>query len=548
MHRNIFFLYLVFGLWGSLWARQFSFGENQEPFKIYKAYGVSLQSSQRLGNKIVLSRQGFNADSLPMEKVYIDFSKPIDRFLSGIEVLTSRYRFIEGSNILGKAAGFERQDHEITFKSPSFLFTERKDHVGDFSFYLRLKPYERKNQMDILRKGGVFEGKLVAIKAFLSDGILVFSFRNFFSLNNQFVERLEIASKYSLSLVDFSNVVLNYKEASGQLTLFVNGIEQDRIYVTDNGKMSGTPLLGKFHRFDGSVFQLGKGFLGQIDEMALCNCNLEAQTSAGSFSRRIKNSDHIKVTKGTYISPRYDIGFSASVIEKISLEKKMPAGTRIRFYLRHRNSYFSESMSESQFPFQEWNGKKKVARYFQFKADLFPNALGNKTPELKRVSIRTIPNPPPNAPRGLSVVEEGQGSITLSFLRNPEIDVVKGGRYHIYYGLEKDKALGVIRYAQVESIGANDFRLVVINDKNFRQPSKHPKDANRLVVKVTNKMITENLFYTQKKPRLKMSYPLLQRDVPFYFWVTACDSAYKEMDIYHDHESGASNKVVGRPN
>ena len=125
------------------------------------------------------------------------------------------------------------------------------------------------------------------------------------------------------------------------------------------------------------------------------------------------------------------------------------------------------------------------------------------------------------------------------------MDVINGGRYHIYYGIEPYKAMGLIRYKKIIDIDHNR-RVVAITDKD-RYFTDDLRYQNRIYVELDNRMIRENSLYTKDKPGLQFSNPMLQKDIPFYFWVTACDNSYEETWEKSDHESKPSNFVIVRP-
>ena len=537
---------LYFSLGTSVYpvAKDFFFGSGGSSFQSHQLQGVVIQKASSGEENVLLERKSVELQELQSEYLFLNFDSTLRSGRAGFGIDVARYRNIKGNNIVGMAASFEQPKHGIDLEPPEYLFTERKDHIGDFSIYLRFKPYERKNRMDILRKGGVFEGKLTAMYLYLENGQAVFSFRNIFSLGNVSAENVLLRTRTSVSSEKFNELLLTYNEAKGEMTVYLNGIEQDKIFVTVNGKSGATTLLGKFHAFDGSRLQIGRGFLGAIDEMLLANAVVDPATGSGHFGKPVKLAGRMDVDKGVFTSPRYDIGYSASSILKVLMNTEIPAGTRLKFFIRYSNLPFKPDTPDYELPFRPWRAMEVSARFFQYRIELFSDASGRISPRLKSLHIATRQNLPPAPPQGLAVIDESIEQITLSFFRNPELDVIKGGRYHIYYGLTQDKPLGVIRYARAESLEGGGSLLKTINDKDFRLTGK---DTNRLQITITNEMIEQNIVYTRNKPELRFEYPLLQGDIPYYFWVTACDSAYDEAPELRDHESKRSNVVIARP-
>jgi hypothetical protein len=151
----------------------------------------------------------------------------------------------------------------------------------------------------------------------------------------------------------------------------------------------------------------------------------------------------------------------------------------------------------------------------------------------------------PLAPAELSVLESKNQTVTLEFLRNMELDVVNGGRYHIYYGIKPYQPLGVIKYQSFQVSDDGSLRGVPITntDKWFTQDQRY---QNRIRITISNELISSNLAYFKNYPGLLYPYQVLQDNIPYYFWVTACDKYWSESLENSDHESKPSPYVIVR--
>ena len=171
----------------------------------------------------------------------------------------------------------------------------------------------------------------------------------------------------------------------------------------------------------------------------------------------------------------------------------------------------------------------------QFKAEFTADNAGRSSPELKQIALEYRENPPPDRPAKLRVIATEGDAVELEIVPNTELDVVKGGRYIIYYGHKAH---------QIE--GAIYFRSGSYQQKEFRgEPIWHKAPMR---IKIGLDTIMTNKSWADKNPRFRQRYPIFEPGLGFYFWVSACDNAYGEAQELADHESLPSEAVFVRFN
>lgn len=528
-------------------ALNFEWGKSNKPFEAAKMELVEMAEQGKNGYILRLSFPFYNwskGDFFTSE-LYLSFDEARRNFEEKAVILQGQFERERFSNSVREAAIFRHTYQGITIKSMKSFFLNDKINIGSFSLYFLVKPFDHRGKMVLFKKIGYYSGKKYGLEVSIEKGILTCYFHNLWE--RQDGQRLSFAlkSREALSLYQIQPVLLVYDEAKNQVFLYLDGKEQEVLFTKEGFSEEGTPLVFKNHPADNSLIFLGYGFLGVIDEFLITQRVLPADFSLNRFAS-VPTENLEPLEPGRFLSKVYDIGYSQSEIEDIKSQGQIPEGTAMKIYLRTSNKPFLPDTPEDLLPFVMVSGKKKFfGRYFQYRVDFYTDVTGSKTPVLEELTLLAKPNLPPKPPKGLTVEEVGEDFVTLSFFRNPERDVLDGGRYHIYYGIKPYEPLGVIRYAQVElsSFGA---ATKTINDKEHRFITSDPRKQNRLIFRVNNEVITQNLLYTRYKPNFKLSYPLLLKNRPYYFWVTACDNAYQESLEFLDHESSPSEAVLVR--
>lgn len=503
---------------------------------------------------IILKRQSYQLnDKQKLNSLSFFFdSDSIDGF-SNVQknlIESASYRPRRYPDSSGYSAGFDLLRHRIILDLPQFIFLSRSDSTGDFSIQMNIRFSQLGRSMEIFRKIGIFEGRKQGIRAIFENNNIVFEFYNLFWNQDIPLELWKIRSRDAINENRFYSVLLNYNESDGSLTLYLDGLEQARFFLTANFAKGGTILTPKFHRWDRSKMLIGENFFGAIDDLILSNEILPYQQNAGTYGMVKRIGNRFEQSNGVFISKRIQMKFSSGKLADFVPQAEIPPSTQLDFFVRSSDIPFKENTPEKQFPFQKIISNKTsssgffaTGKYYQWKAVFFSNANGSETPLLKGVSLTEVENPPPASPQNLQVVATTEDSVTLRFLRNSEVDVISGGRYHVYYGIEPYKPLGILRYKKVSS----DLKTLIPFSNSDMEKTQDLRFQNYIQVKVSNETIKENIVYTRNHPQWIFDYPLLQKNIPLYFWVTALDNAYTEEPQHSDHESLPSNAVLVRP-
>ncbi len=572
--------YSIFFVSEAIFAGEFIWGNNGHPFTYSKKDALQINIAGKGNENIQIEKRSFefNNDDW-FETIHLSFdeeNKPSylkQRFKDAHTIVKSNFKKRSYPGSVYSAASFENANHQIWLIPSDNSFLNHTKHVGNFSILFLIKPHTANLNMPIFYKTGFFEGKKHGIACDLRGKRLVFQFYNLFWLAESSLPLVQIKTKEQLSTTKFHKVLLEYKESEAKLSLFLDSSPQKVLYVTEGGQPNHSRYIARFHPWDKSPLIIGKKFTGALDEIIFSNHLILAKNDIFSYGATQKIGSRFRQKSGSLLSKVYSMPYSRSQISSLSYTLNKPQGSSIRLYIRFSDRPFSTDLHEAHLPYKEIKIKntqelksfntqinKSVTgtfsnrltftrfraenigkgKYFQWKAIFYPDPLGEHTPILDEVRLRYYENPPPSPPKKLEVVSINNDQITLRFSRNSELDVLQGGRYHIYYGIKPDIALGVIRYQKI-----NNSKKITISDKDHLL-TKDLRYQNRIQITLNNQMIYENLIYTQKKPYLNYEYPFLQKDISYYFWVTSCDNSYAESMEYADHESQPSNHVIAR--
>jgi hypothetical protein len=522
-------------------------GEKKHPFDLKYASDVEIVDKTNGEQNIRLKRQPFPISfDESLSTLQISFDKKSSYIKSG-EVLKAQYKLKEFDDSIGEAASFDQPLHEMWVAPADFLFLNQEKNTGDFTIYFRMRPYQLKRHMDVFQKAGVFEGRKQGLVCGWEGGKLFYDFYNLFWNRENPVANLRISTRDPFQANRFYSVMLIYRQNDGSLTLYLDGVEQEKIYVTTDFSPHGGILVPKFHKWDKSPLIIGKNYLGALDDMIFSNHLLNPEIISGRFNRVEKKGARFFQSPGVAVSNRIDLPASQSKIERLKYDVLKPQGTDVKFYYRYSDRPFFADIDEMEFPYLPLASEKLVhvkGKYFQWKAELYADATGELTPVVNKVNLQYSVNMAPTAPGEISVLDASESEVTLEFARSLEMDVVDGGRYHVYYGLKPYQPLGAIKYkgftdasGRLQGVPITDGDKWITDDQRFQ---------NRIKITISNEIISANYSYFKQNPELLYQYPLLQKDIPYYFWVTTCDKLWTEKMANSDHESKPSPYVVVR--
>ncbi|MDH4261539.1 MAG: LamG domain-containing protein [Spirochaetia bacterium] len=543
----ILFFFFIFKI-APLYSINILWGEKNHPFGLKYLSDVEVVSKTSGEQNIRLKRQPYPVSfDESLNTLQISFDKSSNFIKSG-EILKAEYKLKEFEDSIGEAASFEQPLHEMWVTPADFLFLNKEKNTGDFTIYFRIRPYQLKKRMDIFQKVGLFEGRKQGIVCGWEGGKLFFEFYNFFWHHDNPVAGMRIATRDTFQSNQFYSAMLIYRQNDGSLTLYLNGVEQEKIYLTSNFSQNGDILVPRFHKWDRSPLIIGRNFLGALDDMIFSNHILNPEIISGRFNGVEKNGDRYFQRQGIAVSNRIDLPSSQSKVERLKYDIYKPEGTDVKFYYRYSDIPFSADLDEIDLPYilmtsEFLSGVR--GKYFQWKAELYANATGEITPVVYKVNLQYSANMAPMAPGEISVLDTGDSEVTFEFARSLEMDVVEGGRYHVYYGLKPYQPLGAIKYKSFSTTESGQIQGIPITDTD-KWITDDQRYQNRIKITISNDIIRSNYSYFKQYPELLFQYPLLQKNIPYYFWVTTCDNLWTEKMANSDHESKPSPYVIVR--
>lgn len=458
------------------------------------------------------------------------FSNPAHQSL----ILKSAVELSVHNNMSGKAGLFTLPSHLVRMKLPDYLNlsgnTQRRE-AGDFSFSAEIEPHAA--NAEILRRENFKGGRHYLFSVALQNGHVSVKLTNLLRRiggAETILDSIELVSIDKVKSQKRNAIILSYDEAQGRVELKVNGREQAVKFLkreqSDNFALDFTPLKA-------APLSLFSPFRGYADNILFANrvLNSEDQRHYGALE---PYGDRYTQRRGSITTQVFDMGFSASNINTISADAELPRGTHADFSFRCHNRRFDAALIPAALPFQPLaTAAGSKCRFLQLHAQLTADNAGEATPALKAFNLEYRENPPPERPLPPRVVKATAESVTLEIAPNSELDVVKGGRYIVYYGHKPHRSEGAVYYTSTTAQGATVKGEPILH----RVPVR---------LTITNDLLARNKYYADQNPRFKSRYPFFAPGLGYYFWVTACDNAYTDAQEFADHESGPSDTVFVR--
>lgn len=538
IHRSVLFLFVPLAL-----TAQQGTGENLTRQKIFRANDAYLTfktenlEQAELRNAAAIRLQRFSDRNDDADDLHLDFesdflfTNPAYRNL----VLSADFERLRQGGMSGKSARFNGQKNVFRLKLPPHLNLSGATltpSAGDFSFSCEFKAKAANG--GILRRENFFGGRQYLFAVSLINNRVVVDLNNI--LQAQGANGQTLLESVTLTAIDklraggVNRLLITYEEGAGRLALYVNGREQKVVvlkrdasahFVVDFTKVKNAPLV------------LFGGFLGFADNVIFTNRILSSDDTA-HFGAIKPYGDRYAQRHGVLHSDIFDMRYSESSIVQITAQSEIPAEAALRIEARCANRRFDAMLPDRALRFEKISRlADRRCRFVQFRADFTADNAGEKSPLLASIALEFRENPPPNRPLKPKILSVVGDSVELELTPNVELDVVKGGRYIIYYGHAPLKAEGAIYFAATDTTGAV-----------FRgEPIRHKVPIR---VRINYDTIAQNKAWADQNPRFKRRYPVFENGIGFYFWVTACDNAYGAAQELQDHESAPSEPVFVR--
>lgn len=300
------------------------------------------------------------------------------------------------------------------------------DTMTSFTIEFYLNPDKIRMNSQVLSKTAIYNEdgvtKISGIKANIINGRLVWQFDNLFSYNGVYTNILLSEGEY-LKENEWRHHSISYNASTGKLVKYIDGLEEQVVYLTSTGDSTGSPYIVEFDNIKLDPLYLGNGFIGSLDGFY--------------FTPRYKQTFdlHGYTEDGEIISDVIDFKDKNTFIDSINYSGNFTNGSYIDLYYRTSDYYFAPGDVNIA-----WEPLKNdinmmtntSTRYMQVRAVLKSNIDRNVTPVLNNVYIDYHNPKAPLIPDNLKADVLSGSSVKLSW--NGSHENISG--YKIYYGTQ----------------------------------------------------------------------------------------------------------------
>ena len=451
---------------------------------------------------------------------------------------SSSYDFIKGNGVLGEGgAGFLKDGQRVDIETSRNLWLGNCGNLGSFSIEFRFYPVNLKDESVLFSRVGYFSGQKNGIEIAIKEERIVLRLYKLFK--DASGRRFDIMLNRGRSLQEknWYHFSLSFDSISGKLAKFLNGLEDEVVYVSETGEPFINVNIPSFTCVDLPLACIGKNFCGYIDEFRISYRSIEQMKS----STNVAFDGYKKITLdkrnpenrgGTVTSPVLSFPSTGTSVTLFKWEEVLNKDTFIWMEFRISDALFTKDNADLKWYrivknqrniyLKQVDGGYLRGKYYQWRANLVPSPDGKFSPSIYDIELEYRLDPPPSAPLFFEAVKIGDKLVRLKWKKNIEYDIAG---YKIYYGTEPGKYDGVIGYINENRI-TNEFN----------------KDKDYIMVDIKPEVVEEN------KNRIKtgiLNYPLIKNNVLYYFTISAYDS-YK-IDTEYNHESPQAKEINARP-
>lgn len=438
----------------------------------------------------------------------------------------------------GKAAQFNLPGHQLKLRLPSYLNMSGDTGeantgagAGDFSFSCELMPATAGGE--ILRRENFFQGRQYLLSISLRNSRPRVRLENLLvargSDGKELLDSAELRAVDKLKPGERNILLITYSEAGGRLELRLNGREQ-AVYMLKRNAQENFAL--SFAQLRAAPLTLFSPFRGYADNVVFSN-RIAGDDELRHFGGLKPFGDRYRQRSGLLLTEILDLGYSQSSIVALQAQGESDRENVLEVDFRCADRRFLPAETEARLPFlRDSAAAGKRCRFVQFRARFKADNAGERSPGLRRIAIQYRQNLPPSRPLAPKILAVREQSLEIDITPNTEMDVVRGGRYIIHYG-----------HAKLKPEGAFYFSRAAPGDPPQLEPIAH-KVPMRIVL--NNEMLAQNKKWSDANPRFRNRYPIFEKGVGYYFWVTACDNAWTEAQEHADHCSEPSVPVFAR--
>ena len=410
----------------------------KEGWPVFQSEQNITKGKGRFGYECIqLATNSFENDS--DTDLLIDFENPACPIAAGNYEIVYNNLKLSNQTIMEKSAGLCRNMGGMNIMGKPGAFFGTKGVQGSFTIEFWLCPSIAENGEVVLdwESSKTQKGQLIyqLMNCSFNKGHLEWNFTNFFEGYAE--ETVTLAGSTKIIPDVWAHHAVTYDCETGILEYLVNGVTEDIIYITSNGKESGQIYL--VYLGEESELQFCKEYTGKIDEIRILRRpysepDYQSAENAGKIGRMLY------APKGGRFITKPIVVSTGSQLTRFVAEMAVPSQTEVCYYVRSGDNYFNWS---STYP--EWKPvvsgeeiKDVKGMYFQIACDLYPDGNGSVSPSITQINLEFEELPLPNPPFTVKA-QAGNGSVTLSW--SCSVDNTTGG-YYIYYGTRPGEYLG----------------------------------------------------------------------------------------------------------
>lgn len=454
-------------------------------------------------------------------------------------IKNASYGFVakDMNGVLGEGgARFFKSDHEVQIETARNLWLGNCSDLGSFTIEFRFCPLFIKDHSILFQRVGYFSGEKNGLEIIFQDGRLITALYKIFKDPAGRRHDYILNGGRTLEEKKWYHFALSFDRISGKLAKYINGREDEVIYISGDSTSYSKIYEPSFTCIDLPFAIIGRNYHGLMDEFRISYKHIgelkknseiafENYDTVRLADRNPVNSPGI-ITSNVYQFPSTGTSVTLLKWDEISAENTFVwMEFRICDYLFKRDNtsikwYRIVNNQKNIFLKKEESGFLR-GKYYQWRVHLIPSPDGENAPSISNIEIHYMVDPPPAAPVYVEAVKAGDMTVKLRWKKNVEHDI-QG--YRIYYGIMSGKYDGVIASIEGKKI-TNDF-----------------SKGNYIEVEINNSIIEENL---NADDREMLNYPKLINNVLYFFSVCAYD--FYRTDTPYNHESAQSLEVKARP-
>lgn len=489
-----------------------------------------------------LSDLSYDDNRFPyLTDLILSFNEPATRLIkddSGhYTIRNSSYSLIQGKGVLGSGgAHFFKSDHRVEINTERNLWLGNCEDLGSFTIEFRLFPFSIRDGSVLFSRVGFLSGRKNGIEFVMQRGRI--SVRCYGIFTDSSGRRFDVFLNRGTALKArrWYHCLLSFDRISGKLAKYLNGMEEEVVYVTKSDEPFNGVFVPSYVCDDLPIAVVGSDFFGYIDELRITHRHFDDLEKESEIAyrnyRELGIIERYPVNReGVITSPVYSFPLTGTKVMLLKWDEILKKNTFIWMEFR-----MSDDLFEGRDDVVKWfriknnqrgiflkkiDGEYLRGRYYQWRAHLISSPGGKYAPSLYNVELHYQLDSPPKAPFFVELVRTGDRFVEIQWKKNVEHDILG---YRIYYGLRSRKYDGIISTLKGKRI---------TNDNASR---------NAITVRISNDIIEEN---RSRDERNILTYPLLKNNVLYFFSISAYDS-YKP-DTKYNHESKLSAEISARP-